>query len=100
MTTTPPGVTVGGLLQSRPEALGLDPDPPAGTADVSRRITSPCVQKTGLALAGLHEYLRPDRVLMFGHDEVLRARGPHAVRKLADRLERQLQLAGDRKSVV
>jgi HPr kinase/phosphorylase len=70
MTTTPAGVTVGGLLQSRPEALGLDLDLLAGSAGLARRITSPYVQKTGLALAGFHEYLRPGRVLVFGHSEV------------------------------
>jgi HPr kinase/phosphorylase len=70
MTTTPPGITVGGLLQSRPETFGLDLDLLAGSAGLSRRITSPYVQKTGLALAGFHEYLRPGRVLVFGHSEV------------------------------
>lgn len=70
MTATPPGVTVGGLLQSRPEALGLDLDLLSGSGGLDRGITSPYVQKTGLALAGFHEYLRPGRVLVFGHSEV------------------------------
>ena len=34
------------------------------------RITSPHIQKTGLALAGFHEYLRPGRVLIFGESEI------------------------------
>jgi HPr kinase/phosphorylase len=73
MTTTPggiTGITVGGLLQSRPEALGLDLDLLAGSAGLARRITSPYVQKTGLALVGFDEYLQPGRVLVFGHSEV------------------------------
>src|SRR5436190_11149601 len=63
-------MTVGGLLQSRPDALGLDLELLAGTGGLTRRITSPYVQKTGLALAGFDEYLRPGRVLVFGHSEV------------------------------
>src|SRR5437763_5365593 len=70
MTPTPGGVTVGGLLQSRPEALGLDLDLLAGSAGLERRITSPYIQKTGLALAGFHEYLKPGRVLIFGESEI------------------------------
>jgi HPr kinase/phosphorylase len=66
----PSGITVGGLLQGRPEALGLDLELLAGSDGLDRRITSPYVQKTGLALAGFHEYLRPGRVLVFGHSEV------------------------------
>jgi HPr kinase/phosphorylase len=42
----------------------------AGEAGVDRVITSPHVQKTGLALAGFHEYLRPGRVLIFGESEI------------------------------
>jgi HPr kinase/phosphorylase len=70
MTTPASGVTVGRLLESRPEALGLDLDLLAGSGGLDRRITSPYVQKTGLALAGFHEYLRPGRVLVFGNSEV------------------------------
>ena len=64
------GVTVGRLLQSRPEALGLDLEMLAGGGGLDRRIMSPYVQKTGLALAGFHEYLRAGRVLVFGNSEV------------------------------
>src|SRR6187399_2697482 len=76
MTT---GVTVGTLLRSRPEALGLDLELLAGSGGLDRRITSPYVQKTGLALAGFHEYLRPGRVFVFGHSEVryLESLQPH-----------------------
>ena len=64
------GVTVGKLLQGRPEALGLDLELLAGSGGLDRRILSPYVQKTGLALAGFHEYLREGRVLVFGNSEV------------------------------
>src|SRR6187399_2703708 len=67
MTT---GVTVGTLLRSRPEALGLDLELLAGAGGLDRRILSPYVQKTGLALAGFHEYLREGRVLVFGNSEI------------------------------
>src|SRR5437899_8441534 len=65
-----PAVTVGALLGSRPEAFGLPLDLLAGGAGLDRVITSPHIQKTGLALAGFHEYLRPGRVLIFGESEI------------------------------
>jgi hypothetical protein len=49
------GVTVGKLLQSRPETLGLDLDILAGSGGLDRRILSPYTQKTGLALPGSGE---------------------------------------------
>jgi len=64
------GVTVGKLIQSRPEALGLDLEILAGSSGLDRRILSPYVQKTGLALAGFHEYLREGRVLVFANSEM------------------------------
>ncbi|MBM3776863.1 MAG: HPr(Ser) kinase/phosphatase [Acidimicrobiia bacterium] len=42
----------------------------AGRAGLSRRIRNPHVQKTGLALAGFDEYLKPGRVLVLGESEV------------------------------
>src|SRR5436309_1506412 len=65
-----PGVTVGTLLRSRPEAFGLPLELLAGGDGLDRVITSPHIQKTGLALAGFHEYLKPGRVLIFGESEV------------------------------
>src|SRR5437762_1583449 len=65
-----PGVTVGSLLRSRPEAFGLPLELLAGADGLDRLITSPHVQKTGLALAGFHEYLKPGRVLIFGESEI------------------------------
>jgi len=70
MTAPAAGITVGGLLQSGPESLGLDLDLIAGGNGLDRRITSPHVRKTGLALAGFHEFLRTGRVLVFGQSEV------------------------------
>ena len=66
----PHGVTVAGLLSSRPEAFGLPLELLAGANGLDRIITSPHIQKTGLALAGFHEYLRPGRVLIFGESEI------------------------------
>src|SRR6478609_2363209 len=65
-----PGVTVAALLSSRPEAFGLPLELLAGVNGLDRVITSPHVQKTGLALAGFHEYLKPGRVLIFGESEI------------------------------
>src|SRR5262249_4256321 len=64
------GVSVAALLDSRPEAFGLPLELLAGGAGVSRIITSPHIQKTGLALAGFQEYLKPGRVLIFGESEI------------------------------
>jgi HPr kinase/phosphorylase len=69
MSSTP-GVTVAALLASRPEAFGLPIDLLAGADGLDRVITSPHIQKTGLALAGFHEYLKPGRVLIFGESEI------------------------------
>jgi HPr kinase/phosphorylase len=64
------GVTVGALLGTRTDAFGLTIELLAGRAGSDRLITSPYVQKTGLALAGFHEYLKPGRVLIFGESEI------------------------------
>ena len=63
-------VTVGALLASRPEAFGLPLELLAGADGLDRVITSPHIQKTGLALAGFHNYLKPGRVLVFGESEI------------------------------
>jgi HPr kinase/phosphorylase len=65
-----PAVTVGGLLEARPEAVGLPLDLLAGARGLSRHITNPYIQKTGLALAGFHEYLHAGRVLIYGESEI------------------------------
>ena len=63
-------LSVGALLQSRPEASGLPLELLAGGDGLDREITSPHIQKTGLALAGFQEYLKPGRVLIFGESEI------------------------------
>src|SRR2546426_8160874 len=65
-----PGVSVGALLRSRPEAFGLPLELVAGADGLDRLITSPHIQKTGLALAGFHEYPSPGRVLISGESEI------------------------------
>src|SRR5687767_15217437 len=65
-----PQLTVAGLLRSRPDAIGLTLELLSGHAGLERAISSPHIQKTGLALAGFHEYLQPGRVLVFGESEV------------------------------
>ncbi len=65
-----PAITVRGLLDSKPESVGLAIDLLAGAGGVERHITSPYIQKTGLALAGFHEYLQAGRILLFGDSEV------------------------------
>ena len=64
------GMSVGALLASRPETVGLPIEVLAGKGGMARLISSPYVQKTGLALAGFHEYLKPGRVLIFGESEI------------------------------
>src|SRR6202521_1430514 len=64
------GVTVRALLGGRPEAFGLTLHLLAGAGGLDRVITSPHVQKTGLALAGFHQYLKPGRALIFGESEI------------------------------
>lgn len=65
-----PAVTVRGLLDARPESVGLSIELLAGANGLHRKITSPYIQKTGLALAGFHEYLQPGRILLFGESEI------------------------------
>src|SRR5205823_15110946 len=77
------GVTVGALLRGRPEAFGLPLELLAGAAGLERGITSPHIQKTGLALAGFHEYLRPGRVLIFGESEIRYLEGLDTAARIA-----------------
>jgi HPr kinase/phosphorylase len=62
-------VTVADLLKTRPDT-GLSIELLSGKAGLDRPISSPHIQKTGLALAGFHEYLQPARILVFGESEV------------------------------
>jgi HPr kinase/phosphorylase len=67
---TVPGVTVRALLGARTDAFGLTLEVLAGTDGLDRVITSPHIQKTGLALAGFHQFLKAGRVLVLGESEV------------------------------
>jgi HPr kinase/phosphorylase len=67
---TAPSVTVADLLERRPDAAGRSLELLRGGAGTGRAIASPHIQKTGLALAGFHEYLQPGRILVFGESEV------------------------------
>src|ERR1051325_10723415 len=62
--------SVAGLLHSRVEAIGLPLELLGGAAGLQRTISSPHIQKTGLALAGFDAYLQPARILVFGESEV------------------------------
>ena len=81
-----PTVTVGGVLGSRSEAIGLPLELLAGAAGVTRAIASPHIQKTGLALVGFHEYLQPARILVFGESEIryLESQSPAALTSLLE----------------
>src|SRR5438105_4587491 len=65
-----PSITVRALLAGRPEAFGLPLELLAGADGLERAITSPHIQKTGLALAGFDKYLKSGRVLIFGESEI------------------------------
>jgi HPr kinase/phosphorylase len=65
----PPAVAVGALLEPGRDAGELVVDIVAGRQGLGRLVHSPHVQKTGLALAGFPEYIRPGRVLVFGESE-------------------------------
>jgi len=58
------------LLGARSDAFDLSIELLAGAGGLDRIITNPHPQKTGLALAGFQEYLRPGRVLVFGESEI------------------------------
>ena len=68
--SSPLEVAVGRLIEPRPESAEFIVDVLAGRSGLGRAVRSPHVQKTGLALAGFHEYIRPGRVLVFGESEV------------------------------
>jgi HPr kinase/phosphorylase len=63
-------ITVGGLLKSRAEAIGLPLELLGGQDGLQRTISSPHIQKTGLALAGFDAYLQPARIFVFGESEI------------------------------
>ncbi len=70
MSIAIPGVSVGALLRSRSEAVGLPLVLVSGASGLERQITTPHIQKTGLALAGFDAYLSPGRILILGESEI------------------------------
>lgn len=70
MATVTSGLSIGALLRSRPESLGLPLELLAGGSGLERRIMSPHLQKTGLALAGFDAYVSSGRVLVFAESEI------------------------------
>jgi HPr kinase/phosphorylase len=66
----PSGVTVATVLRDLTDSRALDLELLAGAEGLTRRITIPHTQKTGLALSGFDAYLRSGRVLVFGESEI------------------------------
>lgn len=81
-------VPVSVLVRPQAGVPALDVEVLAGRAGLDRPISSPHLQKTGLALAGFDEYLHAGRVLVLGESEVrfLGEQSAAARRSLADRL--------------
>ena len=65
-----PVLTVAGLLDRGSGQSTLSLELLSGRGGLDRRIESPYIQKTGLALAGFHEYLQRGRIFVFGESEV------------------------------
>jgi HPr kinase/phosphorylase len=65
-----PVLTVAGLIERGSGPASLSLELLGGSRGIDRRIGSPYIQKTGLALAGFHEYLRPGRIVVYGESEV------------------------------
>jgi HPr kinase/phosphorylase len=82
-TTRPIGVTVATVLRDLAESRGLDLELLAGADGLSRHITIPHTQKTGLALSGFDAYLRGGRVLVLGESEVRYLEGLETVQRTA-----------------
>jgi HPr kinase/phosphorylase len=70
MTVPLQDVSVGWLVAARAEAHSLGLEVLAGSAGLERRILTPYVLKTGLALAGFDAYVQPGRVMVFGASEL------------------------------
>jgi HPr kinase/phosphorylase len=82
------GVSVDTLLSEAAGSPDLELVLLAGRQGLGRRISNLHVQKTGLALAGYDEFLRPGRVLVFGQSEMryLEALAPDARRSAVRRI--------------
>src|SRR5688572_11410208 len=70
--TRPAGVTVAMMLDQlgASSAAGLQVELLAGSAGLSRRVTNPYPQKTGLALSGYDAAVRGRRVLVVAQGEI------------------------------
>jgi HPr kinase/phosphorylase len=66
----PPAVPIRTLIAPSADHPGLVVELLAGADGLDRLVSNPHLQKTGLALAGFHEYLRPGRILVLGESEV------------------------------
>ncbi len=64
------GVSIDALLSGHPEAFGLPLELVSGASGRERRIRSPHIQKTGLALAGFDAHLSTGRILVLGESEI------------------------------
>jgi HPr kinase/phosphorylase len=81
-----PGVSVATLLSEAAGSPDLEMTILAGRNGLARRISNLHVQKTGLALAGFDELLRPGRILVFGQSEMRYLQGlPAEARRAAIR---------------
>jgi HPr kinase/phosphorylase len=82
LSAQPAGVSVGVVLRERGDGPEIDLTLLAGESGLNRLVTSPHIQKTGLALAGFEEFLRPGRVLIFGESEIRYLEGLPAAARL------------------
>lgn len=82
----PSVLTVAGLLDRVAVDAGVPLELLGGSAGLRRAVANPYIQKTGLALAGFDEYLRPGRIVVFGESEVrfLESLQPEARRRALD----------------
>jgi HPr kinase/phosphorylase len=64
------GVSVATLVSEAAGSPDLDLTILAGRQGLERSVTNLHVQKTGLALAGYEQFLRPGRILVFGQSEM------------------------------
>src|SRR5262245_14896659 len=64
----PPEITVAELLERQPESLSMRLL--AGSRGLANKITTPRIQKPGLAMTGFVRYLRPGRVQVIGKSEM------------------------------
>lgn len=81
-----PSLTIGALLARGSGFAGLELRLVAGEHGLDRRVLHPAIQKTGLSLAGMADFVHAGRVLIFGDSEVqyLSSLPPSARRRTLD----------------